>query len=1121
MKFPLSFHLDMRSGNTTAFEGLGPHLDSAFQRLLLRSSMAAGNPSGPGSRIRQFCQIMREFLQVDGVYFWRFEPPDDLVGAEADGVMTEAFGSSRLRASDNAILKEAIEQRKTLYVNQLSSRFKLPAQFQARSFMASPLSVAGRVVGVVGFLHTSAPEFFNDDIASKAAILTVQLGKLLESTGAFLIRGDSPRELIGKAANPFDVLPDRTALLEGLADRLRLLLRTRLVCVLQRQGGGFALQAVAAESPQLAASVRAQHDRRGMQFAADLAVRALSAGEPITVSIDPTTYALGDLIPAGVLIAAPLRSSQNQGAVLVYPRREGSFADADRVLVAAVVGFGAVALAHAELHATAESHTEEVQRLLDFVSELNTIEQPELLMQKLTVSGAEFLGFNGGCIAVKEDGNFHLRWKSEGGQFASLDLRLSFQSAIARALLNKEVFWTADASKTNASEIEMAGDLEQRQLLAVPLLAKDGSVQGMFALMDRRDGANILQEDIRRTQQLGAHIASAMEKFRLFTRMEQANRNWIEIFDAISDFIVVHDQNSKVQRINRSLADFIGVAPSALIGVEMSALFGTPDAALARTCPFCRTDESSDEYLHSMLEHTYLISSSRTTNREGLQTIHVLKDVTDSHEAERRYRELFANIQEGLFFATPDGRFVEVNDALVRMLGYASREELLQTDIRTHVYLSEERYQAFAQKMQQHGGVKNHEETFTRKDGVPVYVLINGFAVRDTFGHIVQYRGLILDISGVKTFQNELQRERDFSGKILNHTQSLILVVDTTGLISYANRRWFDMGYEQRHLLGLPLQDLVSKTRRHQLDDALRVTLEGEQVDNLDLQILRGDGTIGQFSVNLSPMRDEQGGVNSVVVVMTDVSDAAILQAKLMHAEKMAAVGQLVSGVAHEVNNPLTAILGFADLLMDNNDLPEIVRRDLRVILQEAQRTKQIVQNLLSFARQMPPQRAPVQLNAILRRTIQLRAYDFHSHGVEVIEQLDESLPEVIGDSQQLQQVFLNIVNNAYDAVRETGRASRVEIMTARRGQFVEVWFRDTGHGISYPERIFDPFFTTKEVGKGTGLGLSICYGIVREHGGEILCQNNAEGPGATFIVRLPSASEGAPKGAIAGVSQL
>jgi two-component system NtrC family sensor kinase len=205
---------------------------------------------------------------------------------------------------------------------------------------------------------------------------------------------------------------------------------------------------------------------------------------------------------------------------------------------------------------------------------------------------------------------------------------------------------------------------------------------------------------------------------------------------------------------------------------------------------------------------------------------------------------------------------------------------------------------------------------------------------------------------------------------------------------------------------------------------------------------------------------------------------------------------------------------------MENHDVPESARKDLRVILQEAQRTKQIVQNLLSFARQMPPQRKPVQLNAVLRRTLQLRAYDFHSRGVEVIEHLDQDLPYVIGDAHQLQQVFLNIVNNAYDAVRATVSPARIEITTVKQDSFVEISFRDNGNGISFPERIFDPFFTTKEVGEGTGLGLSICYGIVREHGGEILCRNNEDGEGATFIVRLPSASELASVGMAAGVTQ-
>jgi two-component system, NtrC family, sensor kinase len=196
--------------------------------------------------------------------------------------------------------------------------------------------------------------------------------------------------------------------------------------------------------------------------------------------------------------------------------------------------------------------------------------------------------------------------------------------------------------------------------------------------------------------------------------------------------------------------------------------------------------------------------------------------------------------------------------------------------------------------------------------------------------------------------------------------------------------------------------------------------------------------------------------------------------------------------------------MGFSDLLRQNPDVPGSARKDLQVILEEAQRTKEIVQNLLSFARQRPPQRQPLQINNILRKTIALRSYDFANHGVQIVEKFDPRLPDLIGDSHQLQQVFLNILNNAYDAVQSAGRPGLIEIETIQDGGWVEILFRDNGEGIQHPERIFDPFFTTKEVGQGTGLGLSICYGIVREHEGEILCANNQETQGATFSVRLP-----------------
>src|SRR5207244_3772278 len=197
--------------------------------------------------------------------------------------------------------------------------------------------------------------------------------------------------------------------------------------------------------------------------------------------------------------------------------------------------------------------------------------------------------------------------------------------------------------------------------------------------------------------------------------------------------------------------------PHELVGLNMRALQALASEAPPHSCPFCRSGEGTDDYIHLVLERTYLVSTSRIhgANNENLQTIHVLKDITDRREAERRYRELFDNIQEGLFFSTPDGRFVEVNDALVRMLAYSSREELLQADVATQVYFSAERRQELASLVQQHWVLRNHEETLRRKDGSAAHVLINAFAVRDTQGRVVQYRGLMLDISGLKNFQAE------------------------------------------------------------------------------------------------------------------------------------------------------------------------------------------------------------------------------------------------------------------------------------------------------------------------------------------------------------------------------
>ena len=230
------------------------------------------------------------------------------------------------------------------------------------------------------------------------------------------------------------------------------------------------------------------------------------------------------------------------------------------------------------------------------------------------------------------------------------------------------------------------------------------------------------------------------------------------------------------------------------------------------------------------------------------------------------------------------------------------------------------------------------------------------------------------------------------------------------------------------------------------------------------------------------------------------------LQGQLIHSEKMASLGQLVAGAAHEINNPLTAILGYVDLLGAQPELSERDRDLVGKIDQHAKRTKTLVSHLLSFAKQIPAERRLLALNSVLRNAVKLREVELANRRVQVSFDLSEPLPQVEGDSNQLLQVFFHIINNAADAMHETD-GPELLISTRANGDSVFIEFADNGPGIQDPQRIFDPFYTTKPVGKGTGLGLSAAYGIIHEHHGAIECENRPGG-GAIFRISLPLRQE-------------
>src|SRR3954469_13614988 len=223
----------------------------------------------------------------------------------------------------------------------------------------------------------------------------------------------------------------------------------------------------------------------------------------------------------------------------------------------------------------------------------------------------------------------------------------------------------------------------------------------------------------------------------------------------------------------------------------------------------------------------------------------------------------------------------------------------------------------------------------------------------------------------------------------------------------------------------------------------------------------------------------------------------------------MVALGQLVAGAAHEMNNPLTSILGYSDLLANDPALPAAPREMAGKIGNQARRTRRLVQNLLSFAQQSPGEKKPVNINALITNAVQLRELDLASHKIELTMQLEETLPGVWGDPNLLLQVVFHLLNNAVDALSEIG-GGKVMVRTRRNKNNVIVEVADSGPGLKDPGRVFDPFYTTKPVGKGTGLGLSASYGIVHDHQGHISCHNRAEG-GAVFVISLPALGEEAP----------
>jgi PAS domain S-box-containing protein len=356
-----------------------------------------------------------------------------------------------------------------------------------------------------------------------------------------------------------------------------------------------------------------------------------------------------------------------------------------------------------------------------------------------------------------------------------------------------------------------------------------------------------------------------------------------------------------------------------------------------------------------------------------------------------------------------------------------------------------------------------------------------------------------VDISSLKRATAGLEAQKELIDRLLSVMPAAVLVADERGKVLLANRSYYD-GFNLNH----------ADVENRQISDILPV----EELFNALTSISSGRKKQVQLEFRYRAGKEERILVGNVLamekqqalIILNDVTEDRLHQQKLYLADRLASVGEMAAGIAHELNNPLGTILLMSELLTEG-DIPEQVKGEVMLINKEAKRASSVVKNLLTFSRKREAVKQAIQVNDILEDVLLLRSYEHKINNIEVEKKLGSEIPDILADYSQLQQVFLNIILNAEQAMIEASGKGNLKVYSEHLDEHIRILFSDNGPGIPKEnmEHIFDPFFTTKEVGKGTGLGLSICYGIVRSHQGKIHVESEL-GSGTTFTVEFPVA---------------
>ncbi|MCU0595378.1 MAG: Cache 3/Cache 2 fusion domain-containing protein [Desulfobacterota bacterium] len=501
-------------------------------------------------------------------------------------------------------------------------------------------------------------------------------------------------------------------------------------------------------------------------------------------------------------------------------------------------------------------------------------------------------------------------------------------------------------------------------------------------------------------------------------------------------------------------------------------------------------------------------------------------------ESREKYRDLSRFLNSILDSATEYaiialdfyGRIMEFNKGAERLFGWKKEEVINKENIAVTI-IPEDRKSGIQELMSRRTrteGMCELEMTRIRKNGERFPVLTTVTAITDPSGKSSGFVEIIRDITVRKSLERQLRETKEFLEHIMESSVDGILTTDLKGKLTYVNRAMEEMlGYSREEILGSHISNFYVRGMplAREIMDLLKVS---ERAENFEMEVRTKSGKVLTILTSLFLLRNEEGAIIGTAGIFKDITVQKALEAKLkdaqaylVEASKMRALGELVAGVAHELNNPLMASQTILHVILKNLPPGWPERDRLELIRKCNDRIEKIVDHLREFSRQTKPEFQEIDVNQPVENALMITGQQLLNHGIALVRNLAPGLPRVMGDPNQLEQVFLNLISNARDAIDDAAGHKKELTIRSSFSQdggtpSVVVSVKDTGVGIP-PEnlnKIFEPFFSTKPVGKGTGLGLSLCFGIVEAHGGRIDIKSKV-GEGTEIFVILPARESG------------